>query len=154
MVSNSIPALGQRRHFSRTRLRAQVALEKFASAGAICVVHNVVTVEDPPRLVAAQFHGHALRNSGAHHVSDRRPAQIVNNDSGESRLLARRLPGLPEVADRLAVVVEHVRAIRTPLLVRSLDDFQKLAAERKRAAVFVFADLGAKTELAAGEIDV
>jgi hypothetical protein len=51
--------------------------------------------------VAVQLHSHALGDAGAHHVPNGGAAEIVNDDPGQVRLLARRFPSLSEITDRL-----------------------------------------------------
>src|SRR5579875_147381 len=78
----------------------------------------------------------------------------MNYDAAESSLFARSFPSLSKIADRLAVIMEHEKTIRTPLLVRSLNDLQQLAPQRKWPTVLVLADLGAKAKLATRKIDI
>jgi hypothetical protein len=54
----------------------------------------------------------------------------MNDNRSKTSLLARRLPSLSEVADRLAVVVKNVWAIGTPVLVRSLNNSEERTAQR------------------------
>lgn len=79
---------------------------------SVSVVHDVVAVEDAARLVAAYFHRDALGNAGPQHVPGGRSAQIVNDDSRQSRLLAGRFPGFSKIADRLTVVVRDERTLK------------------------------------------
>src|SRR5579875_2653172 len=78
----------------------------------------------------------------------------MNYDAAESSLLAGRIPGLSKIADRLAAVMKHVRAIGPPLLMRSPNDLPQLPPQRKRPAVLILADLGAKAKLATRKIDI
>ena len=71
----------------------------------IGLVHDVVTVKDGPRFVAADGHGYALRDARPDHVPYRRPAEIVED--------APDVPGLTiaffarVTLNRLATAVAH-----------------------------------------------
>ncbi len=121
-----VTALGEPGYLSCNRVCTKVVLQKLGRASAIGVVHNVVPVEDAAGFVTTEFHSDTFRDAGAHHVPDGGPAQIVDDYTRETGLLAGCFPSLPEVADRLAVVVKHVCAIRPALFVRPLYNFEKL----------------------------
>ena len=95
---------------------------------AIGIVHDVVAVEYAARFMSAQLHRYPFRNARAHHVSNGSAAEIMNNDPAEPHLFARRLPSLSKIADRLPIIVEHVRTIGPTLLVCSLNYFQEFPA--------------------------
>jgi hypothetical protein len=104
-----------------------MALKQFTRASVIGIVDDVVEIKHAMRLVSAEFSiRDALRDSGAHHVSDGCPAQIMNDNSREASLLAGRFPSLSKITDRLAVIMEHEPTVRTPLFVRWFNDFKKL----------------------------
>src|SRR5215469_4315102 len=131
-----------------------MALQQFASSRPIRVVHNIVAVEDAARPVTAQFHRYPLGDAGAHHIPHSCASKVVHDDAAESRLLARFLPSLPKVADRLTVILEDVWADGAALVVGTLNDLQQLPAHREWPSVLVFADLGSQTKLATWKIDV
>src|SRR5262249_28838160 len=137
-----------------TRLRPQMALKQLARPRPIFIVDDVVPVEDAARPVTAEFHRYPLGDAGAHHIPHSCASKVVHDDATQSRLLARCLPCLPKVADRLTVILEDVWADRSPVFVRALNNLQQLAAHREWPSVFVFADLGSQTKLATWHIDV
>src|SRR5579883_783226 len=112
--------------FRSVCLRAKMSLQKLTGLRSIRVVHDILAVENASRLVTAEFHRYALRDAGAHHVSNRSAPEIVHNDAAKSGLLTCRVPGFPEVADRLPIIMKDVWALWPPLLMRSLNDLQKL----------------------------
>src|SRR5581483_12295001 len=116
-------------------LRAKMSLQKLTGLRSIRVVHDVVAVEHAAGLVAAEFHRNAFGDAGAHHVANRSAPEIVNDNTAESSLPARCFPSLSKIADRFTVVLKHIPAIRTPLLVRALDDLPQLPPSRKRPTI-------------------
>src|SRR5262245_53241584 len=131
-----------------------MALKELTHPRPIFIVDDVVPVEDAARPVTAEFHRYPLGDAGTHHIPHSCASKVVHDDATESSLLACCLRGLPKVADRLTVILEDVWADRAPLVVRTLNDLQQLAAHREGPSVLVFADLGSQTKLATREIDV
>src|SRR5215468_10756847 len=60
--------------------------------------HDMVPIEDAPRLVARDAHGHSLGHPGIDQVSDSGPPEVMAQHSGAAGLFARLRPGFPEVA--------------------------------------------------------
>src|SRR2546427_10940352 len=57
--------------------RGAVRLDAALCLAPILLVGDVVAVEHGARLVAADRHGDRLGNTSPHHVTDRRPAKVV-----------------------------------------------------------------------------
>jgi hypothetical protein len=144
----------KRCHLAIAQLSAEVALQEFASSRPICVVHNIVAVEDPAGLVAAELHRNTLGNSGPDHIPDGSAAEIVNDNPGDPGLPAGRFPCLSKSTDRLAMIVEHKRTAEAPLLRRPLNDFQKLVPQRQGPTFLIFTHLGTETKFTSRQIDV
>ena len=52
------------------------------SVPQISVADDIIAIKNAASLVAAQFHGHALRNAGSDHVADGRSPEVVRDATG------------------------------------------------------------------------
>jgi hypothetical protein len=66
----------------------------------VSVAHDIITIEDATRLVAAQFHRHAFGDAGAHHVPDGRSAKVVRDAAGTAGGDPGAAPRVVEAAGR------------------------------------------------------
>ena len=79
----------------------RLSLQK--GSALVLVGNDVVAVEDGPRSVTRDFHGHPLRNPGTYHVPDRRPPKIMEELPArlvvEAKELSRQLFATHEAFD-------------------------------------------------------
>jgi hypothetical protein len=136
--------------------------------------HDVVAVEDRPRLVAAELHGHRLGYAGARQVPNRAAPEVVQehvrNDLGTPRRLSSLLvrepdlqecpqPAATPVTDPLAVPMEYVRDDRAELALARLsigplfeERGLKLVGEGKLPALLVLCGAGFEPHGARGVV--
>src|SRR5262249_43902350 len=77
---------------------------------------NVVAVKDAPRLVAKDLHGHALGRTRADVMARRRPSEVVNEPTRETRRLTRCAPGIVKITHGLPFVMKDVAHDDAPLV--------------------------------------
>jgi hypothetical protein len=75
--------------------------ESTSSVPQISVAHDIIAIKNAAGLVAAQFHGHALRNARSDHVADGGPAEVVRDAAGAAS-------GGPSSPPRVEVTIVHV----------------------------------------------
>jgi hypothetical protein len=73
------------------------------SVPQISIAHDIIAIEDTASLVAAHFHGDALRNAGSDHVANGRSPEVVWNAAGAPGCRPRAPPRLVEAAPGDAV---------------------------------------------------
>jgi hypothetical protein len=90
-------------------------VESAGSVGEVGSVNDVVALENSPRLVPADPHGHALLNAKPAKVADAAPSQIVKQQTRNASIGANLVPDFSESIHRFAF---HQGAV-FPSLVRS-----------------------------------
>src|SRR5262249_25091136 len=74
----------------------------------VVLCNDVIAVKDRTCLVPSNLHGHALGNTSADHVSDRRTAEVVKEHLRTACLPAGHLPRTSEVNETTSFVMKNV----------------------------------------------
>lgn len=87
-------------------------VESAGSVGKVGSVNDVVALENGARLVATDRHRYALLHAKPAKVADATPSQIVEEQIGNARASANRLPDFAEACDWFAVLPREHEVIR------------------------------------------
>src|SRR5439155_20612356 len=123
--------------------------------GKVLLVGVVVAVEDATDAPAAELHDYALVSlARAECLPGGASGEVVHEDTREPGCIAGRSPRLAMVPERLAIVVEDVRAVEPSGGGAALDDGEVRGAERYLLGALVLSACGAEPHRPAAEVDV
>lgn len=115
-------------HRRGCRLATKIGLQLIYRLSQVFLAHDVIPIKNASRLMASKFHGYRLRGASSTQVANRSSSEIMNQQTGETRVLASRRPGLLEITDRSSFLVKHVATVQPSILESPVKDFQNLAS--------------------------